>query len=122
MLHAQDKFPEHKDVNVLIEGLVEKYVEGLCWVMCYYYDGVPSWRWFYPYHYAPFTSDLIKMPHIKPSFELGKPFDPLQQLMGVLPAGSRHCLPDVRRSSCGSQSLLYVFLHTTKCDHTTVLP
>ncbi|KAJ7785537.1 exonuclease II [Mycena olivaceomarginata] len=73
--------------------LAFRYVEGLQWVMHYYYSGVASWGWFYNYHYAPRISDLRGVDKMQFEFELGRPFRPYEQLMGVLPVASKEHIP-----------------------------
>lgn len=70
--------------------LIQKYLEGLQWVMKYYYVGCMSWGWYYPYHYAPFASDLVQSEIDSKDicFQIGRPFEPLMQLQAVMPASS----------------------------------
>lgn len=71
-----------------------QYVKGLCWVLKYYYQGCASWDWYFPYHYAPFASDFINISGLSTQFERGsKPFNPMEQLMGVFPAASNSHVP-----------------------------
>ena len=57
-------------------------------------QGCPSWKWFYPYHYAPFASDFKNITNVRNDFDKGTvPFAPLEQLMGVFPASSGKFLP-----------------------------
>ncbi|XP_030381323.1 5'-3' exoribonuclease 1 isoform X2 [Scaptodrosophila lebanonensis] len=75
--------------------LSQHYVTALQWILHYYYRGVQSWDWYYPFHYAPFVSDLKNITQMRIQFELGTPFLPFQQLLAVLPAASSKLLPTV---------------------------
>ena len=77
--------------------VAKAYVEGLAWVLLYYFQGCPSWTWYYPYHYAPFAADFVDLHEVTVKFEKGVPFRPYEQLMGVLPAASNHAIPEVFR-------------------------
>jgi 5'-3' exonuclease len=83
-----------KEDEVALDNVHKEYIMGLSWVMQYYYRGVASWSWYFPYHYAPFASGLDKAGEYDYEFVQGTPFTPLNQLMGVLPASSGHCLPE----------------------------
>ncbi|KKK24646.1 hypothetical protein ARAM_004694 [Aspergillus rambellii] len=83
----QDKEFRHK--------VARAYAEGLAWVLLYYFQGCPSWNWYYPYHYAPFAADFVDIADMDLSFEKGTPFKPFEQLMGVLPASSNHAIPEI---------------------------
>ena len=78
--------------------VAEDYVEGLAWVLLYYFQGCPSWTWYYPHHYAPFAADFVDLEKLELKFEKGTPFRPYEQLMGVMPAASNHTIPEVFRS------------------------
>ncbi|XP_026185363.1 5'-3' exoribonuclease 2 isoform X2 [Mastacembelus armatus] len=85
------------------QKVVQSYVEGLCWVLRYYYQGCASWKWYFPFHYAPFASDFKDIKGMFTEFEKGtKPFKPLEQLMGVFPAASGNFLPQTWRNLMSS--------------------
>lgn len=90
------------EVESVRKDMVKCYIEGVSWVLLYYYQGCPSWNWYYPYHYAPFAADFFGFVDQKVTFELGEPFLPYEQLMSVLPAASGHTLPPIFRSLMNS--------------------
>ncbi len=95
--YYQEKFKtSYSDVE--LRNLIKKaYIEGICWVFNYYYNGCVSWGWFYPFHYAPFASDLIEISDLDIKFDMGEPFEPVEQLLSVLPPYSSYALPESLR-------------------------
>lgn len=69
--------------------MCQRYIEGLVWVANYYFRGCPSWTWFYEFDAAPFISDIRHFLEEKKlrkiNFKLGRPVQPIVQLMMVLP-------------------------------------
>lgn len=53
-----DKFTWGLENEEEMRNLTENYVQGLQWVLYYYYRGVASWPWFYKYHYSPMISGM----------------------------------------------------------------
>jgi len=91
-LYYTHKFPGDE---VTISKICHEYLEGMQWVLSYYTKGVPNWKWFYPFHYAPFAHDLTK--HVKsfrfPTYDKTVPNLPYQQLLCVLPPKSADLIP-----------------------------
>ncbi|KAF4591508.1 5'-3' exoribonuclease 2 [Ophiocordyceps camponoti-floridani] len=93
--YYQQKFNKDPSDVAFRHAVACAYAEGLAWVLLYYLQGCPSWDWFYPYHYAPFAADFRDLAGTKFTFDKGYISKPFEQLMSVLPAASRHSLPDV---------------------------
>ncbi|CAH0594498.1 unnamed protein product [Chrysodeixis includens] len=92
--YYESKFEVARDNLEFRYRVALQYVRGLCWVLRYYYQGCASWKWYFPYHYAPFASDFVNICGLSTKFEEGtQPFRPLEQLMGVFPAASSSHVP-----------------------------
>ncbi|XP_045453231.1 5'-3' exoribonuclease 2 homolog [Melitaea cinxia] len=92
--YYESKFDVARDNLEFRNRVALQYVRGLCWVLRYYYQGCASWKWYFPYHYAPFASDFLNVHGLSTNFEKGtQPFRPLEQLMGVFPAASAQHVP-----------------------------
>lgn len=89
--------------NKGLDEIKKHYVEALMWCIAYYFQGPPSWSWFYPYHYAPMVSDLTNIAGIAAKIKFNNdpktdgPLLPFEQLMSNLPSSSAHLVPEPYR-------------------------
>jgi 5'-3' exoribonuclease 1 len=61
--YYQTKFGWGMNDHEQMRQLTENYVQGLQWVLFYYYRGIASWPWFFRHHYAPMISGESKAIH-----------------------------------------------------------
>ncbi|KAL3653390.1 hypothetical protein CASFOL_003071 [Castilleja foliolosa] len=108
-----------QDIEATRKDVVAKYGEGLCWVLLYYFSGVPSWTWYYPYHYGPLASDLKGLSQTIVKFQKGVPFKPFDQLMGVLPPRSAHALPSAYKGVMIDQNSNIIDFYPTEFEMDT---
>lgn len=47
-----------REKSIKFVAIIKKYIEGLEFYCQYYYRGLPSWTWYYPFHYTPLLSDV----------------------------------------------------------------
>ena len=83
-----------KDMDM--EKVCQSYLEGVHWVITYYKKGVPDWKWYYPYDYAPPAIEIIKYisKFVFPKYNRHTyALLPFQQLLCVLPPKSAKLLP-----------------------------
>ena len=92
-------YREKMDINSSKElfEACKSYLTGMKWVYLYYFYGLPSWTWYYPYHFAPFMCDLACVSGFEVEFALNKPLLSMEQLLAVLPPRSRKLLPECLR-------------------------
>lgn len=82
------------------------YLRTMAFVYAYYIVRVPSWSYYYPWHYPPLMTDFSEFLHslsqeefdeITGFDESTKPALPFVQLLSVLPPASSHLLPPKAR-------------------------
>lgn len=99
----------------VLKDQAEGYVRAIQWNLHYYYHGVASWSWYYPHHYAPYVSDICNFKDVSLEFELGEPFKPFEQLLGVLPAARYDNMNFSTRQLCLTTLVHLVFFF--KCSY-----
>eukprot|EP00794_Sanderia_malayensis_P014879 gene14879-16425_t len=93
-----EKFNVPTADDSFIAEVAHEYILAIQWILHYYFNGLQSWSWYYPYHYAPYVSDLTKLETFDLKLDKGRPFKPFEQLLAVLPSASKKLLPEAFQS------------------------
>lgn len=94
------EYYDQKLHGVDIKKICHQYFLGMLFVLNYYLLKIPSYTWYYPFHYAPFFAEMLQ--HIdsfdfEQEFAPSRPFSQFEQLLAILPAKSNYLLPEPLR-------------------------
>ncbi|KAL9536903.1 hypothetical protein MBANPS3_012269 [Mucor bainieri] len=97
-LWRDDYYYENLSVDVdnpdEMESVIAAYIHGIQWVIQYCYQGLPSWQWYYPHHYAPLVSDLTNLTRFQGhAFTHGRPSVLSEYHSSVLTPSGQDFLP-----------------------------
>ncbi len=103
-----------------IKRVCREYMLGILFIARYYFKGIPTFSWCYPFHYAPLVSDLYaycKDADLNFNFNIDRPLSMYESLLGILPPSSFHLLPRSVREGLKDKLLMDVdFLEDFEVD------
>jgi 5'-3' exonuclease len=74
--------------EIFIQSVCNEYIKGVSFVMEYYSKCIPTFDWYYPYHYAPLFEDLyhfvLNSKEMSYSFVMKPPLTQVEALASVL--------------------------------------
>lgn len=90
-----------EDIENVVKKICYEYLLGMVFVLRYYFKSIPTFSWFYPYHYAPFFQDLYKasleFDFMGVKFNPDRPLSMVESLIGIMPPSSFDMLPATAR-------------------------
>jgi len=103
-----------------IRRVCREYMLGILFIARYYFKGIPTFSWCYPFHYAPLVSDLYtycKDADLNFNFNVDRPLSMYESLLGILPPSSFHLLPHSVREGLRDKLLMDIdFLEEFEVD------
>lgn len=87
-----------KEYNMMRTNICMNYLHAFLFNLKYYFEGEPSWSWYYRFHAPPTASDILtNMNRIGDinnfKFDKSTPFKPFDTLMLILPQQNANFLP-----------------------------
>jgi 5'-3' exonuclease len=121
MYYKKSDIDIHKDQQRLGQMCFD-YIKTLYWIFQYYIHGLPSWEYYYPWHYPPLMVDIVHIMKQVPTkdlttFDIGSPSLPFVQLLSVLPPTNSHLLPEKLRVLFKDKKLKQYYPSTFKVDY-----
>ncbi|CAF0868349.1 unnamed protein product [Adineta ricciae] len=94
--YYKDKFGFTEDqLRTKSMEVAHDYAKGLRWILECYYNGIPSWNWYYPHYYPPLPSTLSNLESIPDRFSSdSKPLTPLEEMLATFPSKYARYLPE----------------------------